>query len=160
MTYANFFKNIAILALPLIVVASICLYFVHYQFTESTQPIYSQKQPKSYNSSLSPSFIGFFTDVHINSLIPSTEEVTHKSIQVLQNLNIKNLIIGGDLVDDWATNTSIKFGHQYEPDFQAYKRIFSDKFDNIVEVAGNHDEFGVGSYNSDIHNFRKYSILV
>ncbi|EAY06178.1 hypothetical protein TVAG_098890 [Trichomonas vaginalis G3] len=65
-------------------------------------------------------------------------------------------ILTGDLVDDFPYNDYPKYGSQQPKDWEIYRNITSgiDK-DVWFEIAGNHDEFGVFSFDSDGHNFRK-----
>lgn len=107
-----------------------------------------------------PSWFGVITDVHLNSLDSATNPHCYNALSALSNLSVDDLLILGDLVDNWGETIFSKYGHQYEQDYILYNQTFKkyeSHFKNIIDLAGNHDEFGIYSVSSNYHHFLDHS---
>jgi hypothetical protein len=107
-----------------------------------------------WNSSEIPIVFGHLTDVHINHFKPNSSVLFERALEIYVNLSVSTLVITGDLVDNWGDQSRERYGHQYEPDFREYGRIMSGyrrRFKNVVDIPGNHDEFGLWRFDSEKH---------
>ena len=120
-----------------------------------------QKHILQQKSSGLPQLFPHVTDIHINSIKDKNASSFRNLLQIIQKYKIKNLIISGDLVDNWGTkNNIIKFHQQYKPDHHLYRKCIEEakeSFENIIDIPGNHDEAAVNSYFSKDHCFLDYS---
>lgn len=143
----------------LLIAASLMLLWV-VPMSTSSGTIESAEIEKTWNDDEDPIIIGHLTDVHINSLEPQRN---HKFKTVLKNyrkFNLDTLIITGDLVDNWGDRRFGQYGQQFEPDYQLYRKLsteYHQAVKNVIELAGNHDVFGLSQYESPNNNFLKYT---
>lgn len=131
--------------------------------TVHSGPITSSKLTTPWNDSEDPAVIAQLTDVHVNNLEPIKGQNLHQAINACAQWNIRDILITGDLVDNWGYRSFGKYGQQHEPDFQAYHNILegicpdSNCNKRLTETAGNHDLFGLFRYSSSRNNYRKYA---
>lgn len=119
--------------------------------------IKSHKPPIKWNSTYNPHIFGFMSDLHITPYYPQREADTKTILNIYNESGVEKILIAGDIGDNYETNSSIKYGHQYEKDFIQYKKIVDEyPTDLFIVASGNHDEFGVESYNSKDHYILKY----
>jgi hypothetical protein len=125
----------------------------------SSGPVKSAPLYLPWNSSEKPIVFGHLTDPHINSLLPESTLRFERALVTYVNLSVSTLLITGDLVDNWGSQTKERYGHQYEPDFREYSRILAEyqsQLGNIVDILGNHDEFGLFRFESTQHHALRY----
>lgn len=109
-----------------------------------------------FNSDNFPFIISHFSDTHVNSFNPqygnNFELCLSKSLIYKPDVYIHT----GDNVDDFCTDTRPKYGHQCRNDFKEFDKIFrkyNKNFQVSLGSAGNHDMFGVFSFDSPNFNF-------
>jgi predicted MPP superfamily phosphohydrolase len=115
-----------------------------------------------WNSRDDPIVFGHLTDVHINSFKSEKGAKLERALVAYTNLSISNLVLTGDLVDNWGDLSLGRYGHQYEPDYKAYETIWRrhrSSFRFVGDIAGNHDEFGLYGFTSRQHFILNYSLL-
>lgn len=138
----------------------LCIFLVYYRHVshyQDVQVIKSFNRLEKWNSSYNPHILGFISDAHITSFFPEDINITMTILQILNDTNVEKILIAGDIGDNFATRSSIKHGQQYEEDYIISQKIF-EKYpsDLFIIASGNHDEFGVESYNSSDHYILKY----
>lgn len=122
------------------------------QITSPIQSQYRKFDPKSL-----PTYSIHLTDLYINPNNVQSVFYYKKALEVSSNYSTEHVFITGNIADN-QRDEELNYGHQTEIDFLNYKLI-SQKFHFpfFQELAGNHDEFGLSSYNSYHHYFRKYT---
>lgn len=141
-----------------LLIVGLLYYYLSNKVEYSKPPeIKSFKQPIEWNSSYNPHIFGLISDLHITNYFPQRETDTRTILDLYNESGVEKVLIAGDICDNYETNTKIKYGHQYEDDFIRYKKIV-DAYpsDLLIVASGNHDEFGIESYNSDNHYILKY----
>ncbi|OHT09845.1 Ser/Thr protein phosphatase [Tritrichomonas foetus] len=136
--------------------ASFCIIGIKYQPVQESGIIHSAPIKEKWNDDSDPKWFGLLTDIHLNSVDRSTNYRFFNSISALANFSIDDLLITGDLVDNWGEIHFSKYGHQHKPDYEYYHentQEYYSKFKNVFDLAGNHDEFGIYKFQSPNHNF-------
>jgi hypothetical protein len=114
----------------------------------------------AWNNSDDPILFGHLTDVHVNSYEPERNHKLRAALNHYAALSIPTLLVTGDLVDNWGDRWWGRFGEQHVSDGALYSEIMSRyiaKFERVIDIPGNHDEFGVGSFSSPRHFVLNYS---
>ena len=143
----------------LVVLAALSLTFVIPE-TVKSGAIESAQIERPWNDDEDPVIVGHVTDVHINAIEPEDNYQLRLALENYGRWNLDQLVITGDLVDNWGDRTFGQYGHQYLPDFEMYKSItdkFYEKMKHVIELAGNHDVFGLHEYDSPNNHFLKYT---
>lgn len=141
--------------------ALICLIFlIPFNISTShTTSSFTSRSPKDkYNETLYPDYFAHISDVHVNHKYPERTEVFLTVLSQVEALNPMLSFITGDLADDFTHEKHpMAYGTQQKADHDLYndltKKYPKDKF---IDLAGNHDEYGILSYDSTEHNYRKY----
>lgn len=128
--------------------------------------IASNSNNVSWDSDIDPIMLMQLTDTHLNYKAKKQTKAKQLQIALNQSTAIYNpslIFISGDLVDnkDPAKN-DIGYGNQHVKDYILYQSVLDSiqNFDKtkLIDIAGNHDEYGVGDLNSQHHNVMNYSI--
>ena len=128
--------------------------------------ITSNSNNVSWDSDIDPIMLMQLTDTHLNYKAKKQTKAKQLQIALNQSTAIYNpslIFISGDLVDnkDPAKN-DIGYGNQHVKDYILYQSVLDSiqNFDKtkLIDIAGNHDEYGVGDLNSQHHNVMNYSI--
>ena len=136
--FALFLSEFSFL-LIFIIIGVIGLIFPFYHETKT----YISKEGPSWNSSSDPLIFTHLSDIHI---------ANYKGINKYRNLfrTVKKLganfhLITGDIADDYKKELHPKVGKQNNKDWKYYKELIDTELYNetIIEIAGNHDMFGV-----------------
>ncbi|KAK8835162.1 Transmembrane protein 62 [Tritrichomonas musculus] len=119
--------------------------------------IKSKNSEIHWNSSYNPHIFGFISDSHIASYNFLSINDTESILNIYNKTNAEKILFAGDICDNFGSNSIIKHGQQYINDFIIYQKITS-RYPNdfIIAASGNHDEFGVDSYNSTSHFILHY----
>ena len=126
-----------------------------YQYTV---PIKSAQ--REFNNSDDPYFFIHLSDVHVSEYHNKNVENYKKAIQWIYNAQADDVVVSGDLVDNWERKWFLKSSKQNQEDHKLYVQItkdFAKHLKNLVDISGNHDEFGLISYDSPQHEFLDYS---
>ena len=104
---------------------------------------YSKSSDKQWNPSSDPLIFIHISDIHIEFY--KDKEQYEELFQIAKNLNGAFYIITGDLGDHYIEENFPRIGKQSYKDWKIYKNLLdkylSDK--KIIDIAGNHDMFGV-----------------
>lgn len=119
--------------------------------------IYSAHKNQSWNSSYDPHVFAFISDAHLSKYFPKSINDTIRIFNLLNETGVEKILVTGDICDNFGSRSMIKHGHQYIKDFNTYLQIVT-KYpnENFIVASGNHDEFGIESYNSPKHYIIKY----
>ncbi|OHS97850.1 Ser/Thr protein phosphatase [Tritrichomonas foetus] len=104
----------------------------------------------------SPTIFLHLTDTHLNYYHQYRADNIRNAFEYAKDKMIKRIIISGDLVDN--KKNSLSYGAQNPFDFPHYNKVISE-FDteHVFDIAGNHDEYGLSSFNSKNHHALRYS---
>lgn len=142
----------------LIFIILIMIYFKMRKNYQKVQEIKSFGPLQNWDSSYDPHVFGYISDLHISPFFPETIRDSKTIFSIFNETGVEKILISGDICDNFASNTSIKHGQQYESDFITYKKIVDEyQSDLLIVASGNHDEFGVEKYNSPDHYILQYS---
>ncbi|EAY02884.1 Ser/Thr protein phosphatase, putative [Trichomonas vaginalis G3] len=144
----------------LILVLIVIYILIKQKTSQKTIPIPSSTQKQDTSTKQDPEYFFHLTDVHVNSLLPNLPEQLDSALKVISKYDPEMLIITGDLVDNWGTNTIHKYAKQYAPDHKIYKNItepYGKKIKYFIDQPGNHDLFAAKSFDSQENNILKYS---
>ena len=125
--------------------------------TKTCDPIKSSTSDFIWNDELNPEIIFNFADTHVNHEIPSRAEHLNSALNYSMRWEPSAVIITGDLVDNKPTE--LGYPKQSEEDYRVYRSVV-DKYNIssiLVDIAGNHDEYRIHSYESKHHYFLNYS---
>ena len=114
----------------------------------------------SFRADENPSVFAHVTDIHVEDKtnVPGTN--FDKVLSDIEELGLKSVLVTGDLVDNMEENWVLIHGYQKESDYNEYKKVISKhvaKGLNLIDIAGNHDEFEIGSMFSKSHHVLKFS---
>ena len=130
--------------------------------TQDSGIINSAVPSQKWSDEIDPIWFGHITDVHLNALNGKTNSHFFDAMHSLSKMSMDDLLISGDLVDNWGEIIFAQYGHQYLPDYVLFNNSvskYSASFKNIFDMPGNHDEFGIYEFKSPNHlilNFSKY----
>lgn len=123
------------------VVGPLLLSFL-FPYKTDKKVIFTSQTP--YNSSKDPIVFAHLTDIHINRLTPASVTSFQTTVSILKSYAPEFIVISGDITDNYEPPSNPRYGDEIEENWQIYKREISNISDiPIVEVAGNHDQFGV-----------------
>jgi len=119
--------------------------------------------PASFNSSEDPKTISVISDIHINEFIEKHSIFFQKALNDSSDLGVDLFLNGGDLADNLGSSSDYATGFQYEPDGILYQKLYKESKPYqgpalTLDVEGNHDEFGLSSYDSPHHYDLNYTI--
>ncbi|OHS94244.1 hypothetical protein TRFO_39572 [Tritrichomonas foetus] len=111
----------------------------------------------SWDPNDDPIVFGVLSDPHLTRYNDAPGKKLRHLLNYFQDIDVERVLIPGDLVDNWGSNTIFLHGKQVEDDFKEYEKIMNDYPDDwFIEAIGNHDEYLVGEYNSENHFSKKY----
>ena len=113
-----------------------------------------------HGDSSDPFVFAHVSDVHVDASRPISSRKLDKIMEEIMLLGIQHVVISGDLVENFVRHGKIKFGKQMERDFIEYQKIMAPYIArnmSVIDIAGNHDEFGVGKFDAPSHHILKYS---
>ena len=115
-----------------------------------------------FDPSADPSLYSHITDIHLNSFELEHNIDFENALNLSQKWNAKSVIFTGDLVDNWGASAKgfFGYGNAYEPDYKNLQNVLS-KYNftqlPLLDIPGNHDEYGVLGLDSENHYFIHYS---
>ena len=118
---------------------------------------------RKFDPSLDPILLMHVSDAHINAKEKGLikKDQLRKAFELFNVWNPAALFLSGDIVDNKdITDYDIAYGDQHEADFLMYKDLLNStniNLSKLYDIAGNHDEYGVGSFDSSVHYLRKYA---
>lgn len=131
------------------------IYFSNFPINQKVGPIIIKSNSK-FNTDNLPFLIAHFSDTHINSFNPNYgknfEMCLNNSLLYQPDVYLHT----GDTVDDFCSDTRPKYGYQCRNDFIEFDQIFrkyNKSFKISLGAAGNHDMFGIYSFDSPNFNF-------
>lgn len=137
---------------------------------QKIKPIKSKSSLNTKN--IPPVLIMHLTDIHLNSYQHIRAQTFERALLYATKNNISKLINSGDLVDN--KKKELSYGVQSKTDYPHYSSVLN-KFmnknklgkedtnpeffsqDSVIDIPGNHDEYGVPSYNSEVHRVLDFS---
>ena len=139
------------------------LLFVAYGFAfprhHPAQKFISKSPSHPWNSKEVPRIFTHVTDIHISKSEPFKVVYTRLLVQTMKFYNPDFHLVSGDMVDNYGKKNWPKIGRQIKEDWELFKTIIEEELDGqpILDVAGNHDMWGVISPLSDTNLFLDYS---
>ena len=103
---------------------------------------YSKTNKEAWNASSDPLIFTHISDIHISSV---QNKEYYKLFREAKKLNASFHLFTGDLGDNYKKRYFPKVGKQNYKDWRLYRNLLKDEFYNetIIDIAGNHDFFGV-----------------
>jgi hypothetical protein len=126
--------------------------------SQSVDPISSASIP--WDSSSDPLILSHLSDSHVTHQKKDSGALFVRALQESLRYGANPIVTTGDLADNWeGVFSELGFGDQVEQDFKIYNDSVSILPPNVayLDLAGNHDEYGVPSLDSDHHYILKYS---
>ena len=113
----------------------------------------SKSNKEAWNSSSNPLIFAHISDIHLSNY--KEKEEFESLFKVAKKLKANFYLLAGDLVDNYRKKNFPKIGKQNEKDWKIYKELLDNIFANetVLDVAGNHDMFGVISPLEDKFGF-------
>ena len=112
---------------------------------------YISYEGPSWNSSSDPLIFTHISDIHITSL---NEIDKYRTLfRTAKKLGANFHLLTGDFADDYKRRHFPKVGKQNQKDWKYFKELLDTELYNetIIDIAGNHDMFGVISpFNKDL----------
>lgn len=109
-----------------------------------------------------PKLIAHISDIHLDYFTPSRAENFQKSINLSKQLGATTILFTGDITNNFGCleENVMAYGNQFKPDYDEYFNVL-DKFNfsdtPLIDIPGNHDEYGVYNYTKSNHYFINYS---
>ena len=137
-SFALFLSEFSYLILILIITLIGVIFPSHHK----SVTYYSKIPKEAWNSSSDPLIFTHISDIHISSIRKSNYK---QLFRAAKKLNASFHLLAGDLGDNYKKKNFPKVGKQNYKDWKLYKNLLEDEFFNetIIDVAGNHDMFGV-----------------
>ncbi|OHT13850.1 Ser/Thr protein phosphatase [Tritrichomonas foetus] len=123
-------------------------------------PIISKNYTEAFDSQKNPYWFVHLSDTHINEFNSNYSKRMDDALNSSLMYKADLLVHTGDITDNFGTDSRPKYGHQYEGDWIEYSKIFKkyrNCYKHVLGNAGNHDMFGVYSFDSPNFNYKKYS---
>ncbi|KAK8872237.1 Transmembrane protein 62 [Tritrichomonas musculus] len=123
-------------------------------FPKKTKEIKIDSSRSLMNNSIDPIIFAHVSDVHINSLHLNSINSFKKTFNVIKNISPEFVVLTGDIVDNYDSLKIPRYGEQNEESWKIYKKELNNFKDiPVIEVAGNHDMFGIKSVLSSKNYF-------
>jgi len=124
--------------------------------------VINSAQPTHFDENKDPKLFSHITDIHLNTFTKIHNEDFLESLNISKRMGSKSVIFTGDIVDNWgsAADDFIVYGNQYVPDYENFKEVIeSFNFTDLplIDLPGNHDEYGVLGFDKESHYFIHYS---
>lgn len=122
----------------------------------TTKDFFSQPLQSKFNDSEIPTWFLHGTDLHVNSNgNTSYINIKHQLNKSVNLLKPDKIILTGDIVDDRTPKGIRIWTAQNKKDWDVWKQILDElnlTYDpRLIQVAGNHDIYGIIRYNSSHH---------
>ena len=124
----------------------------------TTKDFFSQNSEPEFDSSINPFWMLHSTDIHLNSVDPTSYNKTLNALsKAIQLLKPKQVIFTGDLVDNKNPGENLfrPYTEQKKADWDLYVKLLDQLglrySKTFVQVAGNHDYFDLINFNSSHH---------
>ena len=137
-SFALFLSEFSYLIIILIIVLIGIIFPSHHKSVTH----YSKSYKEAWNATSDPLVFTHISDIHISSL----KQKKYKNLfSEAKKLNASFHLFTGDLVDNYKKKHFPKIGKQNYKDWRLYQNLLKDEFYNetVIDVAGNHDLFGV-----------------
>ena len=143
---ALFLSEFTFMIIAAIIVPIGVIFPLHFKSTE-----YTSYEGPSWNSSSDPLIFTHISDIHITSL---NEIDKYRTLfRTAKKLGANFHLLTGDFADDYKKRHFPKVGKQNQKDWKYFKELLDTELYNetIIDIAGNHDMFGVISpFNKDL----------
>lgn len=111
-----------------------------------------------FNNSENPIVFAHITDSHINTIRPESIMAYSEMVRLIKAVSPEFIIHTGDMVDNYDSLSMLRYGDQDERSWVIYKDQMRELSDiPIIEMAGNHDMFGIKSVLSHKNHIIDYS---
>lgn len=124
-----------------------------------------QNNNSTWDGDIDPILLMQLTDTHLNYKAKGQIKAKQFETALTQSTiyNPSLILLSGDLVDNKdAAKDDIGYGDQHPNDYALYQSVINNikNFDKtkIIDIAGNHDEYGVGDLDSPHHYVMNNSI--
>ncbi|KAH0788514.1 Ser/Thr protein phosphatase [Histomonas meleagridis] len=123
------------------------------------QIYHSKEATHPWDSNSDPLLFTHVTDIHLAESEPFKVTNTILLLQYMKYYNTSFHLISGDIVDNYGEKNWPKIGHQVQEDWVLWKALIEDVGfqDKIIDIAGNHDMWGIDDPLSDHNLFLDYS---
>lgn len=111
----------------------------------------------SFNESEDPQIFTHLTDIHINANNTVSMAIVEQIMEQYEVFKPELILNTGDIADNYNPVNPPRYGTQNEENWKAYRRITDKHNFSIIECAGNHDFYGVYSFDSPRSYFLDYS---
>lgn len=134
-----------------------CMIGLKYTPTRTVGEIFSKKSAKTWDSTQRPIIVGQLSDIHLNSRVGESTNRLTRALNQLSYLSTDVVMITGDLVDNKKDDYAI--GDQFEPDWVFYRQCLNaaNLTYKVLDITGNHDEYGLAKFSSNRHYILNYS---
>ena len=136
--FAIFLSEFTFMIIPIIIMLIGIIFPSDHETTT-----YTSKEGPSWNSSSDPLIFTHLSDIHVKSLedIDQFRDQFRAAKQLRANIHL----LTGDYADDYKKKHFPKIGKQNTKDWKYFQELLETELYNetILDVAGNHDMFGV-----------------
>ena len=138
----------------LIILLGICYLLLPIPHLPPVSPI----EISDWNFKSIPSVICHLTDIHVAGGSIDSIDRTIETFSLISKFHPDFIIITGDIADNCENGNRPRYCDQKEVDYLMYRQLIQNylpNFTNLIEIAGNHDVFGVYNFSSSSHYFQK-----
>ena len=141
----------------MLIVGVFMLIPVIYPYSHTVNSFMPKNYTTEWNLEDDPVMFIQFSDIHLNHVVEENNEKFVQAREWSQKIKPTWTVITGDLADDFPYRNVPKYGFQQPKDWEIYNKQIENytKDVNFFDITGNHDEFGVYSFESDHHYFMK-----
>jgi hypothetical protein len=108
-----------------------------------------------FNFSSNPVYFAVLADPHIEDTTNREAQRYVRALEFARDMSVDTVIIVGDLVNNWGGKRISKYGNQFVNEFNAFRHLTKPfPFKYFFDLPGNHDEFGLSSYDSPRHYYK------
>ena len=149
---AIFLSEFSYIIISLLIALIGIIFPSYYKTTE-----YTSYEGPSWNSSSDPILFTHISDIHVSSI--KSKEKYKTLFRRVKKLGANFHLFTGDLCDNYEKADFPKIGKQMKNDMVYYKELIDTELfnENIIDVSGNHDMFGVISPFDEDFGFLDYS---
>lgn len=144
----------------LIILIIVLLGFV-FPYYHPPQTFYSKTATEPWDSDYTPKIFMHIADIHISFYLGFRTNGSTDYFSDFLDYNPDLILSSGDVVDSYEESYWPKVGSQWSSDWGIYANTIRKNLSKfkIIDVAGNHDLFGVDSLYSKHNNFLDHSFL-
>lgn len=142
----------------------VCIIFIAVIFplrTYTTDIIKVNSDYPKFNSSEDPTIVLHVTDIHISDYWPDSIVRLRRDLNISVNqLKPTFTLLSGDMVDTYSAHDVPAYTNQQESQWQQYNdTIYASqiKFDELFELFGNHDLYGLYEFIDNVSLPSKYT---